>query len=434
MRKIFGRCVSVVLFIACFFACGKGWRYILIDDTKSYTRVMMHQLYESEENIDIIFVGSSHVFRSLIPSITDDEFGCYTFNAGSSSQHMDGSVALIKEAAAYHDIKHVYLELYYGVAESADRSKRTGMTSTYILSDYMKPSLRRVRYLLQASSKEYWVNSFILARRNWTKFFDPDYVRELIEKKQSDDYKNYVVSNYVDRGFVADKKVVSDGTYWNNDAYGPIKADTRRGSDWEKSLLEAIDFCRKNNIEITFFVTPQPEWTVVGKKDYQDYHDYIQELADDNHVELYDFNFCSSEYFDANDRNLFKDAGHLNTNGAEVFSHLFGQLFTGSLDPEKLFYDTYAEKLNDEDPIVYGIAASKNNSKTGLKNCYMISNVDSGIEYRIMAATSEGNQYCIQDFDENTDFSLPKDEKGTITVEWRSAAEPDLVHTFEAAY
>lgn len=72
MRKIFCRCVSAVLFIACFFACGEGWRYILIDDAKSYTRVMMHQLHESEENIDIIFAGSSHVFRSLIPSITDD--------------------------------------------------------------------------------------------------------------------------------------------------------------------------------------------------------------------------------------------------------------------------------------------------------------------------------------------------------------------------
>ncbi|MDO5538633.1 MAG: hypothetical protein Q4F83_00960 [Eubacteriales bacterium] len=441
MKKIFTRSISVILFIVCFVACGKGLNYILVDDTNSYTRVMMHQLYEPEKNIDVIFIGSSHVYRSLIPAVTDVEFGCYTFNAGSSGQFMDGSAALIKEAATYNDLSHVYLELYYGVAEDVDHSERTNMTATYIISDYMKPSLRRIRYLLQASSKDYWTNGFILARRNWTDFFDSDYVRNLIEKKQSNNYKNYILTNaegqeeyYVDRGFVANDNVVSERTYWNSIAYGSIAVDNLSGSDWERSLLEAINYCKKNNIEITLFVAPEPEWTIVGKGNYQEYHDYVQKLAADKNVTFYDFNLCSNKYLDANDGNLFKDSDHLNTYGAEAFSHLFGQFFTGKLKADDLFYDSYSEKLNEEEPVVYGIAGPKDNSETGLRDCYMISNRNSGIEYRIIATTSEGKQYYIQDFDENRSFSLPTDEAGTLTVVWRITSESDTVNSFEAAY
>lgn len=442
MGKTVNRCVQIILFILCFLACGRGWNYILVDDTRSYTRVMMNQLYETKENIDVIFVGSSHVYRSLIPSITDCELGNYTFNMGTSSQDMDGSLALIREAAAYNDLSHVYLEVYYEIAEgSANYSERTEMTGTYIISDYMRPSLRRMSYLLQATPKEHWVNGFIIPRREWTKVFDFDYVKNLIKKKQTDNYKNYILQRtegqseyYVDRGFVANNNVVSEEVYCNSEAYGPIMVNHLPGSDWENSLLGAIDYCKKHNIEITLFVVPEPEWTIVGKGNYQDYHDYVRKLADSQNVGFYDFNLCSNAYFDANDRKLFKDEDHLNTCGAEEFSHLFGQFFGGKIKADDLFYTTYAEKLNAEGAAVYGFAGPGNDPKAGLKDYYMISNVDSGIEYSITAIPSERERYCVQDFNENKRFSLPAEETGRIEIAWRSVTDLDDVQTFCGDY
>ena len=92
LKKIFIFFCAVIIFII----CGKIWRYVLVDDTKSYTRLTMHQLYNSEQNIDIAFIGSSHVYVSLVPEITDKGFGKYTFNLGTSAQRMDGSLAMSK--------------------------------------------------------------------------------------------------------------------------------------------------------------------------------------------------------------------------------------------------------------------------------------------------------------------------------------------------
>lgn len=441
MKRILHRIFITVIFALLLLACERAWNYLLIDDTASYTRIMMHQLYEPENNIEIIFVGSSHVYRSLIPSITDEEFGKYTFNAGSSSQQMDGSLTIIKEALAYNKIKHVFLEVYYGVADGDDFKERKNMTATYLISDYMKPSLRRVDYLLQASDKDHWINSFIPARRNWEKLLDPSYIKNLIFKKQTEDYKNYVFQinedqpeYYVDRGFVANDSVVNKDICWNESSYGKINVTSLRGSDWEKSLIKAINFCTKNKIKITLFAAPQPEWTTAGKQNYQEYHDYVKNLAENNNVEFYDFNLCKDIYFNTDNMEFFMDESHLNTKGAEIYSHLFGEIFSGKMDPKNVFYNSFYEKISSKPEKVYGVTGASSNTDSETRNCYIISNRKKGIEYKITAYPSDGGQRCIQDFNENIKFILPTNEKGTLMIEWRNSLTPDIIYLFETKY
>ena len=132
--------------------CGKLFRYLLTDDVSSYTRVAFHEMYE-QDNIDVLFVGSSHIYRSCVPQIFDEAWHVNSFNAGTSSQKMDGSYMVIREAARYHNISHIYLDLYYEMAFDVQQ-KRTQMTDTYIIADYLKPSVDKIDYLLHASGKE----------------------------------------------------------------------------------------------------------------------------------------------------------------------------------------------------------------------------------------------------------------------------------------
>ena len=221
VKILFKQAFVIIIFIILFLGVGEFLRYILIDDTNSFTRVMFHELYTSKKNIDIAFVGSSHSMHSFVPSIIDKKFDSYSFNMGSSSQCLDGSYIIIQELCNSNKPKHIYLELYYGVARASKYKDRKQMTETYILSDYMRPSLRKLIYLLNASSKDHYVNNFILARRDWNKIFDFDYIFNIIKKKQSESYKNYKFDTskrknynyYVERGYcTSDKTFVS---YWN---------------------------------------------------------------------------------------------------------------------------------------------------------------------------------------------------------------------------
>lgn len=365
MKKITLRIVAITMAICLFIAGAEFWKYILIDDGNSYTRIMMHQLYNPKDNINVLFVGSSHTYRALIPEITDKKFGAYTFNAGSSSQFMDGSLAVIKEADKGNDVKQVFLELYYDVASGEAYEERTNLTSTYILSDYMPMSLNKIRFLTHASSKEHWINSFLIAKCNWKKFFDSNYVKDVISIKQTQQYKNYIytkkegdIEYYVERGFVANDAEIGNDVYFNSTAYGEIGMGTEitKESDWFKSLAEIISYCKKQGIELTLFITPEPEWTLVGKGNYQEYHEFISEIANEYGLDFYDFNLCKKEYLDTNDRTLFKDEDHLNTKGAEVFSVLFGDFFTNHLSKEAVLYNSFTEKIAAGDIAFYGIS------------------------------------------------------------------------------
>ncbi|MCR4961987.1 MAG: hypothetical protein K6A74_11060 [Lachnospiraceae bacterium] len=351
--KLIKRLITLVIAATIFLLTARLFDYILVDDTKSYTRIMMHQLYTSDENIDIVFVGSSHVYRSIDPAITDEEMGKHTFNLGTSAQDLDGSLALIKEANKKNDISKVYLELYYGVAGQGKYRDREDLTKTYLISDYMKPSLNKILYLTNASKNEHWINSFFPARRYTQKLMKINEVVDLIKKKQTDDYRNYRYIRkekfkewYVDRGFVASEKIY-DPKSSEDSTVSEIPMDTflNRESDWNKYLCKIVNYCKKNDIEITFFISP-----IYGKRfetivNYQQYHDFVDSFAREMDVEFVDFNLIKEEYFDICDPCMFADKGHLNQKGAERFSRVFGETFNGETDIENAFYDSIDDKI-----------------------------------------------------------------------------------------
>ena len=443
MKRLIKRMVAIICFIGLFIGVGKLWRYLLVDDVNSYTRIMMHQLYTCDENIDVMFVGSSHVYRSFIPEITDEGFGCYTFNAGTSTQYMDGSLAIIKEAAKTNDLEHIYLELYYGVVQNEKNVDRTELTSTYIISDYMKFSFNKINYLLKASAKEYWSNSFVVARRNWQKFFDSNYVKNLLISKSQATYKNYeynkpegAVEYYVDRGFVANDAVVAENTFFNTTAYNPVGRtyDSIKNSDWEKTLGGIVKFCNRKGIALTFFITPEPEWTLVGTGDYSDYHEAVKRISQEYGIEFYDFNLCRDEVFDTNNRQLFMDADHLNSYGAEKFSRLFSDFFTGKYAVDDVLYSSFEEKISEKNIKFYGVAVKRNENASEARKCRIISGNALSFEYQIIALPYEGEQRVIQNFDSNLEFEIPGGESGTLTISWKPINNKEDVCTVEFAY
>ena len=166
-------------------------RFALVDDSLSYTRVMLHEMHHPAENIEMLFVGSSHCYRSIVPELTDSGFDAYTFNAGSSSQPMDGSLALVREAAGKNRLQRVFLEVYYGVAPTAAYRSRSQLTGIWILSDYLRPGLNRVSFLLRASGSKYYMMGFLPVRREWKRLFRPAEIVQTLRNKSTAEYRDY---------------------------------------------------------------------------------------------------------------------------------------------------------------------------------------------------------------------------------------------------
>lgn len=435
------KCILVCfLFFIILIECGKVFRYLLIDDTTSYTRITFHEMYE-QENIDVLFVGSSHCYRSFIPEIFDKELGVTTFNGGTSNQNLDGSYMIIKEAARYNNIKHIYLEIYYNVA-FAKYKERTEMTGTYIISDYLKPSLDKFQYLFNASTKEHYPNSFILARRNWSKFFDEDYIKNLIIKKGTDAYKNYEyayvtrggVEWYTGKGYVANKETIEDWNYFSSNGWNSISLENI-SEDWFHSLKEIIAFCDKKEISLTLISAPMPNYLLAGVGNYDEYVKLIQSIVEETNIDYYDFNLCKEEFF-SNQSSLFKDTDHMNCYGAEIFSCLFADFINGKISVEELFYDSYSEKLKNLEPTVFGISYhdEKNENNELIRNCKIISTGNENLEYEIHVFPTEREPYKIQNFSKNRFFIITPKEHGTITITYQLSNFLERIWTVNITY
>ena len=340
----------LVLFISINIFLNEIFRYLLINDSKSYTRIMFHDLYTSDENIDVLFLGSSHCYRSINPEITDQFFGKNTFNAGTSTQSLDATYALLVEAEKTNEIEEVYLEMFYFIM-GEDYSERDKLTHMYIVSDYMKPSLNRAIYILNGSPKEHWVNGFILSRRESLRTLEKGYLKKVWDFKNTQDYRNYapVVNSdeyYYLKGFVYNDKGISNHADLIDRQFEPIK-EPQLSEDDMKYLEKIINYCNKKHIKLNLFSSPMQDQRLEMVGNYDLYISQMQDFAKENGIEYIDFNLMKYEHFSYEDT-LYMDSTHLNGPGANQFTKIFSQYFTKQIRDEDLFYDSFEERIKNK--------------------------------------------------------------------------------------
>ena len=403
----------ILFFCALFVLCGKGFHYLLIDDTQSYTRLMMHEFYH-QKNIDHLFVGSSHCYAALDPEITDEIFRADTFNAGSSLQAQDASFALIREAVERFHVKHIYREMYYLMMSNDEYKDREQLTGTYIISDYMTPSLNKARFLLEASSPKYYVNSFLPARRNWEGLLHPSELRELLSKKQTEAYKKFSpFAGYRTKGFVANQGEIPGGLLLDTAGFDVIHTESP-SSDWLKTIRQIIEYCGKKGVSLTLFSAPMTLFQTAGVGNYDDYIALVRSLTEGTSADYADFNLCREEYFDQTP-DLFSDAGHLNEKGAETFSRVFASYFTGEITADNLFYASMEEKIAAAGPQILGL--SYLDSGDGMRKLKIVDTFSGKALYSVTLKGADGISKVLKNMDPDPYFEISQEEHGTLLIQ-----------------
>lgn len=222
--------------------------------------------------------------------------------------------------------------------------------------------------------------------------------------------------------------VIEDGKLYSQWAYEPIDYGEIT-DDWRETLADIIQFCEKNNIELTLFYPPF-SGLVFAKENHDAYIAIVEELIEGSEATFYDFNLCREEYIpDTN--TLYFDAAHLNKEGTELFSVLLADFMLGNISADELFYASWNEKFQNLPPTLYGISHydEVDEDGTDVRNMKIISNRD--LEYRIIITPTDDDQYMIQDFSENYYFTVPMEVHGICTIVWRMSESPEQVQTVE---
>ncbi|MDE7206541.1 MAG: hypothetical protein K2N90_05200, partial [Lachnospiraceae bacterium] len=116
------------------------------------------------------------------------------------------------------------------------------------------------------------------------------------------------------------------------------------GRESKKYLYKIIQYCQKRDIPITLFVSPIDELQLTSTEKYDCYVNQIKEIASECNVAFYDFNLAKEAYLPIHQNQYFRDIGHLNSEGAGVFTPFFAQVMAGDpLKNEMYFYSSYRE-------------------------------------------------------------------------------------------
>lgn len=402
----------------------------------TWYRILWHHYYEDAGKIDSLYLGSSHVYSDIDPSVLDRLSGKYNFNMATPLQRVNGSYYLLREAARKNELRHVYLEMNYECI--IDDSVLPDCKRNWCNTDYMKPSINKAAYILAIGGADEYVDILLPFIRYRVSLGDWEYIKTELEIKGQEDYRDYRYAadsgeTYEPKGFRTSTRVYGDSRkiFSQQHILSGYSLEKRN----ESYCRQIIEYCQKKEIPITLFVSPINDLQLISTLAYDDYRTEIKELASEYGVPFYDFNLARAEYLPIWDGKYFRDAGHLNQDGAELFTPFFYQVVSGDeADNKTYFYDSYAEKLNKLPPEIYGLYFREAGDGEERKTMWIASNRDEGMEYRIILTPSEGEQYMVQDFSENKEFSVPTDEKGICTIVMRMAETPDEVQTIEINY
>lgn len=447
-KTIAGRILGAFVLVCLFWGIEKCMEFALINDTNEWSRAMFHDFYTREENIDALYLGSSHVYCGLNPAILKEKTGESCFNMATPSQPLNGSYYLLREAVRYHDISHVYLELYFGQSTGEEgRFKEAGeLPRNWRNTNYMKPSFNKLEYMLTMSEPSLAYMTFLPARRYMSDFFEPEKIRETIRQKRTENYKNYYVENVLN-GVV--ETYVEDGFYYSEHrAQGGVLYDIIRPEPFSENpmtkeaetyLRKIIEYCEKENITLTLYCAPFTDYQASLYGDYDRYISQVREIAAEYELFFYDFNLCKEEVLDLTDDALFRDKGHLNVYGAEIFSECFAEFFNGleegSLSYEDYFYPTYREKLAHSKERILGLLVEKGEETEAGEVWYTVTpihNLSEGeVECMVYTENEQGEKQVQADWADAAQsgfrFRVPKGS-GTLFLEARRKGETEATN------
>ena len=185
--------LKIAVFIAIFYVLSALIAFLLKDDANSYGRVLLHEMYESE-NIDILYCGSSHVSHGIVSKIANEKTGKNNFSTGTASQSIFGTYAILKQAAKIHKISTVFLEMEFAMATKTSSAQKSGFTEDYIVANGIKDPKIKFDLLTSISKPKYYLNHFLPIGKDKQLTLNPAKIAKKLQSIFSGEYFKYVYS------------------------------------------------------------------------------------------------------------------------------------------------------------------------------------------------------------------------------------------------
>ena len=420
MKKIF-LVLKIFLFVLIFFIFTIPIAFILKDDANSYARVLFHEFY-NQDKIDYLVCGASHVSHGVEANNASQKLGKAVFNAGTPSQKIDGTYAILRQAVKLYKIEKVCLELDVAVAIDSPFAERNGFKAEYIVASRLKDFSIKADYLLHCSSPKYYINSFLPIGKDKLMTLNPKKVAKKLTSILNRKYFKYQYedegSEYAGKGCVLDLEEIPDGGFSNDFKVVPIPVGGI-SNHWKITVEKIIDLCKENNIELILYSMPCSDFYLNERGNYDEYYSFCRDFAAEKGFSYYDFNLVRPEILSLRDSD-YTDDNHLSKKGVYVwtdaFCNFFGSKYKEENALEKYFYSSYAQKMAEMPDKIFGLYMFTSGDRKSMDIIPVSNHVDvKRITYDVYAVV--GNEESLLSKESiQTSITLPAGKSGKIRV------------------
>ncbi len=268
--------------------------------------------------IDLLFIGSSHVFTSTIPAVVDKQTKSRSFSFGSDGLRLELSSVILEEALRSCKPKLVAVEIFRGsVAKiETDVSKGFQLRALDFASHTSLQKLKRIREIYE---NEEILGVYSTLIRNHSKWPEAKF-RNL-------DRKDFVdpIANVFNKGYFGSFRELTDSTRERYKNFRSTVPETYETASYLSPIhideMQRLDgLAKEHGFDLLFYTAPDLRYPWINGQLYQEF---------DSLVGSYGYQYLNlNEYYKELDLKLsdFKDASHLNYGGAVKTSDLLGRI------------------------------------------------------------------------------------------------------------
>ncbi len=294
---------------------------------------------ELSGTLDFLVFGSSHVMRSVIPDILDEELGVNSYNMAISSASMQEHYEMLTVEAERNPVDTVILGVSYDTM-TRNREERGAIESDfYVLSklDFW----HQVPYFFSALEPSEYI-------RMYYEFLNKGF--ECIDMAVRGTW--HAENDKIDKGFVSYYSLHNEGDNTDilvteySDIYNTEVLPEKIDESSVEYLDKILELCNENDIQLIMIDVPMSKTFISLYQNLDASRSWYAEYAQNNDIEFFDFNLYKEIPDIFSDDVDFHDINHMNSIGAEKFTKLFASFYMkleNDEDVEDLFYDSYDE-------------------------------------------------------------------------------------------
>ncbi|QCX33245.1 hypothetical protein FDN13_05755 [Caloramator sp. E03] len=290
-------------------------------------------LYATNEQYDVVLMGSSHMHSTINPNVLWNEYGITSFNYATGGQPIDVTYYLLKEVLKKQKNPIVVVDLYYlGLIRNFGEEGYI----RYVL-DNMRPSINKYEAILNCTPRPHWISYVFRIIKYHSRW------KELAEQDFYPDLNN----TYYSKGFDADHTKYGKENTWN--------AQTTEVSNLPpksyKYLYKIIELSKEKGFKLVFNNAPYDynitKETLIWHEKPAEMFNMVDKIAKENGIPFINYNNILNK-IDFDFKTDMANGGHLNIYGADKVSLHLGKFLKENYDLSDHRNDKNYEQWNKD--------------------------------------------------------------------------------------